>query len=287
MVDKCALCAWSFEREAEKHPCSLSQAVACHHVCHKDCLQTYRLKHSCPENECPFCAREDALQEELDHKAQDKNAVPWLKREAAEPLASCTRPHKKVAPAGSPGRVSGLELQVTKLELLAALAATCQGVVVQFDNVNDMVQSNPGLLGVLGTSREEIHAVLETLRRFSEQAHEAQKDVSTTLKDALKTPMDQPAIPAKAPPRVPVRRRRGEDARDQSSSPAKAPPAVHYMRTTIGQSSIPAKAPPPVRNMHYRGDDGSAPPPYTEGAINSWSDLQEAWRAVEASAGEQ
>ena len=104
MADKCAVCAGGFEQDAEKHPCSLSQAVACHHVCHQECLQTYRLKHSCPENECPFCARKDALEEELDDKAlqdmereadavQEENAVP-------------PSPAKKAARVGSPGRVS-------------------------------------------------------------------------------------------------------------------------------------------------------------------------------------
>ena len=116
MADKCAVCAGGFEQDAEKHPCSLSQAAACHHVCHQDCLQTYRLKHSCPENECPFCARKDALEEELDDKAlqemeceadavQDENfAVPRLKRDAAEPPASPARPHKKVPDRVSPSQ---------------------------------------------------------------------------------------------------------------------------------------------------------------------------------------
>ena len=41
-----------------------------------------------------------------------------------------------------------LELQVTKLETLTALAAACQEVVVTFDNVDDIVDNRPDLLEV-------------------------------------------------------------------------------------------------------------------------------------------
>ena len=106
---------------------------------------------------------------------------------------------------------TGLELQVTKLETLAALAAACQEVVVTFDNVDDILESSPDLLGVLGTSREEIRAVFDTLRGFSDRAHDARNDVSRTLKEALKTTRGESAqLPSLPVLRLPSHLRRGE-----------------------------------------------------------------------------
>lgn len=56
----CEVCGEGFGEDAERHSCSLSRDNACQHACHKECLQTYRLKHSCPEDECPFCAQQGA-----------------------------------------------------------------------------------------------------------------------------------------------------------------------------------------------------------------------------------
>ena len=158
---------------------------------------------------------------------------------------------------------TGLELQVTKLETLAALAAACQEVVVTFDNVDDILESSPDLVGVLGTSREEIRAVFDTLRGFSDRAHDARNDVSRTLKEALKTT-------------------RGESVQ----LPSLPPPAKSGQVVQVG--GLPVQSPPERRVLRYirEGDDGEAPP-FVEGSINSFSDLQEAWRAAEASAREQ
>ena len=154
-----------------------------------------------------------------------------------------------------------LELQVTKLETLTALAAACQEVVVTFDNVDDIVDNRPDLLEVLGTSREEIRAVFETLRGFSDRAHDARNDVSRTLKADLRE-LQRPSLPAA-----------------KSGQPAQA----GGLRPV--QTIIPVKAPPERRVLRYIGedDDGEAGPSYTEGCIDSFSDLQEAWRAAEAS----